>query len=384
MEPVITAIKRSLEKRMGISLDSVARCRQAEQWLKKHKVDISYSTLSRIFGLSSQRVIPRRHTLNELSRAVGFPNFETYCHSLDARPSVIRFQNDTLFQLEILLTSGAIDEAITFFLDALKLDSANCFLSLHLGKFLYQDKDRYRKALLRLAQEPMAREYFFQFYIDEDDINGAFNQSLEKIFSPDGNAQEKLFVRLYEARKRSLSGAVIEQAQMEEMIGAARFSDSLHLKSRAWEVSNLQEWLRNGGVNEQKWMDNVEEAMQLLHSAEFKGEESAVVGRLCRAMILTQSGSAAFENHQWITHCRQVVFGNFSDLEFQSAAQRFLQQGIQFLSNDQMIYQSDWPNAYFTAQLFLQDRDCLKQNQHFLSSILKVDKAYLNNLTKVK
>jgi hypothetical protein len=382
MQRAIVPIKRALERKVGFTLDSVSRCRQAEQWLKKHNVDISYSTLSRIFGLNGQQVIPRKQTLNELAKAVGFPDFEMFCSSLDARPSLVRFQNETLFQLEVLLASGATDEALSFFLDALRMDSTHCFLSLHLGKFLYRDKERYHKELIRLAQEPIARDYFFQFYIDEDDTDGAFSHSLEKVFLQGANAQERMFVQLYLARKHSMKGFLIDRGQIDEWLEYAQQTESLHLKSRAWEVYILQEWLRDGSLKEQSYMKYIEESLQWLQAADLKGEESALVGRLCRSMILTQSGRAAFENSQWITHCRQVVFGSFSDLEFQSATQRFLQQGTHFLSNDQMIYQSDWPNAYFTAQLFLQDRDLLKRNQNHLSALLQVNKAFIENITK--
>jgi len=87
-----------------------------------------------------------------------------------------------------------------------------------------------------------------------------------------------------------------------------------------------------------------------------------------------------YRNHGWITACRQVVFGDFSDLEFQSAAQRFLQLGNNFLSNQQMICKSDWPNAYFTSQLFLQSPTSIQKNKVFFEKRMGISPLFLKQL----
>jgi hypothetical protein len=380
MQAEFVALLKSLERRIGWPINSITRCRQAEHWLKKYDVSISYSTLSRLYGLNGRIVTPRMQTLDEIARAVGFSDFDTFQKSTEPRPSIIRFQNDALFQMEILLAGGRAIDAVSLYLDALKADLGNSFLSLHLGKVLYSNPDQYRSALKWLASEPLSRSYFYQFYIDEDDINGAYLDTLSQIFVKDANPREQLFVRLYQARRKSWRGDVIHLQEVNEMISLADEDDSLHLKARAWEVWNLQEWLRNGKVNEKRWMEIIAKALTYLNVGEFGGEECALVGRLCRAMLLTNSERLAFENHQWITYCRQVVYGSFSDLEFQSAAQRFLQQGSHFLSNEQMIYQSDWPNAYYTSQLFLQSSEMIEKNRKWFGQLLKIDDRLMSNI----
>ncbi len=383
MHAEIGALRKSLERRVGVSIDSISRCRQVENWLREFDIQVSYSTLSRMFGLNQNPVQPRIQTLDALARAVGFQDFDTFCNRQHPRPSVLRFQNDLLFQLEVYLTNGETMDAVHFFLRQLKENTRNCFLALHLGKHLYTHKDRFTEELKTLADHRLGRMYFYQFYVDEDDLNGVFEYSLKKHFLPTAQKEEAFFVRLFCTRKEVMRGKVLSTYYIDELKQYVPEFTSLHLKSRAWEIIIINEYLLHGCVQKETLDDILQSALSELSSLNYRGEEYSVVGRICRAMLYTKSGSLVFDNYDWITACRQVVFGTFCDLEFQSAAQRFLQQGSSFLSNQQMIYQSDWPNAYFTTQIFLQSNSSIRQNIYFFSQCLGIDIQFLENLVNV-
>lgn len=380
MHTEIAALRRSLEKRVGVSIDSIARCRQVEVWLRKFDIQVSYSTLSRLFGLNQNAVQPREQTLDALARAVGYQDFSTFCNRQHPRPSVLRFQNDLLFQLEVLLTLGDVKGAVQFFLQSLEENVHHCFLALHLGKYMYAQKGEYAEEFRALAAHPLGRLYFYQFYIDEDDLTGAFAFSLKQYFLPNAQKEEILFVRLYTLRKEVMQGKVLSTSYVDELKKAIVEVKSLHLRSRGWEILIINEWLLHGEVSKSVLDAVLMSVLSDLHGMDFQGEECAAVGRISRALLFTKSVSDWSDHFEWVTACRQVVFGAFSDLEFQSAAQRFLQQGSNFLGNQQMIYQSDWPNAYFTSQLFLQSNTAIRRNIHFFTQQLGIDERFIQNL----
>jgi hypothetical protein len=74
MKGEIILLKEALQKRTGIALDGVMGCKRLDTWLKLRGVYISYSTLSRIFGLATLHTSPREGTLNDLVSILGYSN----------------------------------------------------------------------------------------------------------------------------------------------------------------------------------------------------------------------------------------------------------------------------------------------------------------------
>jgi len=379
----IDILKQALERRVGFTLNSVQQCRQLEKWLAKYHIHVSYSTLSRMFGLNRQAVMPREATLNALSSALGYADYASFRKGQNISPTRHRYQNDLVFQMELYMESGHSESAVDFFIDAIQEDTKNSFLSLHLGKHLYGDVEKYQQQLERMSQREEGRNYFFQFFIDEDDLNGGCERALSQIFYTDADEQEAFFVDLFQARKRVMKGEYLSKNQMKKWSQNISDRTALHLLARWYELVILNEFLQEGKVKERTMMSIVDSALKRLDLLMFESAECALVGRICRALIFTRSAHLVYRHHGWITACRQVVFGDFSDLEFQSAAQRFLQLGNNFLSNQQMIYKSDWPNAYFTSQLFLQSPSIIKKNKAFFEKRMGISSLFLRQLMEV-
>jgi hypothetical protein len=379
----IDILKQALERRVGHTLNSVQQCRQLEKWLAKYDIHVSYSTLSRMFGLNRQALIPRKATLNALSTALGYADYPSFIKGQNISPTRHRYQNDLIVQTELYLESGQSESAVDLFIDAIQEDTKNSFLSLHLGKHFYADVEKYHRQLVRLSQREEGRNYFFQFFIDEDDLNGGCERSLSQIFYADADGQEAFFVDLFQARKRVMKGELLSKNQMKKWSQNISDQTAVHLLARWYELVILNEFLQEGKVKEQTIVGVVDAALKRLDLLMYESAECALVGRICRALIFTRSAHFVYRNHGWITACRQVVFGDFSDLEFQSAAQRFLQLGNNFLSNQQMICKSDWPNAYFTSQLFLQSPSSIQKNKVFFEKRMGISSLFLKQLMSV-
>lgn len=380
MNAEIRSLKRALENRVGFELTSVQKCKELQQWLLRYQIHVSYSTLSRAFGFNQHGVTPRKATLDALARSLGFVDFHSFIKKDDISINGRRYQNDMLFQMETYLSVKDFRSATDVYLEAMAESDRNCFLSLHLGKELYAHHSMCEKELRRLASSSTGRKWFFQFYIDEDDLNNAFNASLKKHFLKNANAEEALFVRLYSLRKEMMKGNEAGQDVMDSLQNQVFSVGSIHLRARYWEIVLLNTFIKFGVVKDVVLEEILKEALSILNIPSFGGDECALVGRISRAILFTRSEAIAFRNDAWLTACRRVVFGTFSDLEFQSAAQRFLQLGGDFLSNQQMIFHSDWPNAYFTSQLFLQEKKVILRNQRFYENQLSIHPRFLKNL----
>jgi hypothetical protein len=99
-------------------------------------------------------------------------------------------------------------------------------------------------------------------------------------------------------------------------------------------------------------------------------------------LILTSSWKHVAKDFTWLNHCRQVVLGSHTDIEFQSAANCFLK--LANASIPQMDFSSrlHWPNAYFTSNLFLQKPNNIRKAKNFYQSYLRIHPDFLMNVVK--
>jgi len=373
----ITELKHALEHRIGFTINSIQRCKQLDAWLKDYNIYISYSTLSRIFGFNKNGVLPRQRTLDLLSSVVGYATFEAFtARELPFLPHVLH-KTENSFQLELLLAADLYEDAANFYLECITENNDNRYLALTLGKALYQIQPNVNKELRLLAENPLGREYFYQYYVDEDDLTLGFLKSLDEHFSLGANSNELLFIELYKARKILLRKEKLNDKFWTLCHTQLSTSSSLHIYSRYWEICILNDYVKNSKVASNTVQNIVSEASNKLNVNLFGLEEYAVVGRVCRALILTNSWKYVVKDSVWLNHCRQVVLGGHTDIEFQSAANCFLK--LVNVAIPQLDFSSrfHWPNAYFTSNLFLQKPVSISKAKNFYQSHLRIHPDYL-------
>jgi hypothetical protein len=282
-----------------------------------------------------------------------------------------------------MLDSGLYREAVDFFLDCISKNNNTSYLALALGKALYQRQTSVKKELRLLAENPLGRKYFYQHYIDEDDLTLGYFHSLDDHFSLGASTNELLFIELYKARKILLRKDRLPNTFWELCNAHLSSSNSLHINSRYWEVCILNEYVENGKVASNTIQNIVSEASNKLNITLFGLIEYAVVGRICRAVILTNSWKYIEKDPAWLNHCRQVVLGSHTDIEFQSATNYFLK--LVNVAIPQLDFSSrlHWPNAYFTSNLFLQKPDNVNKARHFYQSHLRIHADYLTNVIQL-
>jgi hypothetical protein len=378
----IIELKHALEQRVGFTINSIQRCKQLDAWLKEYNIYISYSTLSRIFEFNKNGVLPRQRTLDLLCSVIGHSTYESFITSELPFIPHVPHKTENSFQLEFLLASGLYMEAANFYLECISDNSNNRYLSLALGKALYQNQPSVNKELRILAENPLGREYFYQYYIDEDDLTQGFFHSLDEHFSLGANSSELLFIELYKARKILLRKEKLSNEFWALCHSQLTTTSSLHIYSRYWEICILNDYVENGNVSANTIQNILSKATSSLNVSLFGLIEYAVVGRICRALILTSSWKHVAKDFTWLNHCRQVVLGSHTDIEFQSAANCFLK--LANASIPQMDFSSrlHWPNAYFTSNLFLQKPNNIRKAKNFYQSYLRIHPDFLMNVVK--
>ena len=384
MDQKVIELKHALEQRIGFTINSIQRCKQLDAWLKEYNIFISYSTLSRIFGFNKNGVIPRQRTLDLLCSVIGYSNYESFItREFPFVPHVL-YKTENSFQLDFLLESGLYREAVVFFLDCISENIKNSYLSLTLGKVLYQRQAIVGKELSLLAENPLGRMYFYQHYIDEDDLTLGYFHSLDEHFSIGANTNEKLFIELYKARKILLRKERLPKIFWELCNAHLSSASSLHIHSRYWEICILNEYVENKKVSANTILNLVNTASESLNESLFGLIEYAIVGRICRAMILTNSWRFLEKDSAWLNYSRQVVLGSHTDFEFQSAAYCFLRLVSFEIPQLDLSSRLHWPNAYFTSNLFLQKPVIISKAMSFYQSHLRIHSDFLLNVIESK
>lgn len=382
MDQKIIELKHALEQRVGFTINSIQRCKQLDAWLKEYHIYISYSTLSRIFGFNKNGVLPRQRTLDLLCSVVGHSNYESFNTSdLPIIPQFL-YKTENSFHLDFLLDSGLYNEAVDFFLDRISKNNTDSCLALALGKALYQRHATVEKELRLLAENPLGRKHFYQHYIDEDDLSHGYFHSLDEHFSLGADVNELLFIELYKARKILLRKERLPNTFWELCKAHLSASNSLHINSRYWEICILNEYVENKKVSANTIQNIITSASELMKVSIFGLIEYAVVGRICRAMIFTNSWRYVEKDTAWLNYCRQVVLGSPTDIEFQSATFCFLKLVSVDIPQIDLSSRLHWPNAYYTSNLFLQNPIMIRKVINFYQSRLKIHPDYLANVIK--
>ncbi|MFY7943846.1 MAG: hypothetical protein ACOVNZ_04655 [Crocinitomicaceae bacterium] len=374
MNEEIILLKEELQKRTGIALDTVLGCKRLDAWLKLRGVYISYSTLSRVFGLASLSITPRERTLDELASILGFPNFKGFVSyaKKESQSPIIPF--DLQFSFEHAISERKLTKAASIYLQMMEHSPSAKVFAKDLSKALYKDLNESKKALSQLSSSQVGREAFFLTFIDEDDLSGNYRKALNEYFLPNASLSERQFVQLYSLRKDTLRSEqvkirIVSTLELESY-------ENVHLKSRAHEMNLLK--LKGVRIvqHEDVIGQSADKAYQIFCESKNRSEELAVLGRFARGVLYTGGSKYLIEHKNVLTAMQSLLNQPVEDFEFKIPIYALLNQLNK--SNELVIPQSSsWPNAYYSSSLFLLNKEQRKLHEMFFKSNLGIHKTFL-------
>lgn len=374
MKGEIILLKEALQKRTGIALDGVMGCKRLDTWLKLRGVYISYSTLSRIFGLATLHTSPREGTLNDLVSILGYSNFKEFLlfESSKNLESIVPF--DLQFSFERALSDKKLSEASLLYLQMVENSFSAKVFSKDLSRALLENICVSKQALSQLASSQLGRESFFLTFIDEDDVSGNYRRSLNEFFLPLANDSEKHFVELYSLRKDILSlkktNIKKNSSLLQENFG------NIHLNARALEIELLKVKTKQIAQQEKEVGALSEAAYSMFCNCSKKSEELAVLGRFARGVLYAGVSNFILEHKNILQAMLFLLKQPIVDYEFQVPIYALLCQ-VNHAPNLPILQPSSWSNAYYSSAVFLLNKESRKQNELFFQSTMGIHKSFL-------
>jgi len=370
----INLLKEQLQIRTGIALDSILGCKLLDAWLKLRGVYISYSTLSRVFGLARLTTQPRERTLDELASILGFTNFKDFVFSVNTEHKSPIVPFELQFAFEMSLAQRKLKQAALIYLEMVNHSSESKVFSKDLANAIYREANSEKHVLTLLASSSIGRESFFLTFIDEDDLKGTYRKSLNEFFLPNSTETERQFVELYSLRKDVLS---LEQLKWKD--SSALELDSLkniHLKARALELLLIR--TRNERLTQRKSevLNLTDRAFLLFCESSNKVEELAVLGRFARGALYSGSSNYILEHRGIIKAMLSLLNQKIVDFEFQIPIYALLNK-LNSLKETSIPQASSWPNAYYSSAVFLLKTEERKSHELFFNSKVGIHKSFL-------
>lgn len=374
MKGEIILLKEALQKRTGIALDGVMGCKRLDTWLKLRGVYISYSTLSRIFGLATLHTSPREGTLNDLVSILGYSNFKEFLlfESSKNLESIVPF--DLQFSFERALSDKKLSEASLLYLRMVENSFSAKVFSKDLSRALFKNLSVSKQALSHLASSPLGRESFFLTFIDEDDVSGNYRRSLNEFFLPLANDSEKHFVELYSLRKDILSLKKTNIKKNRSLL-QGNFGN-IHLNARALEIELLKVKTKQIAQQEKEVGALSEAAYSMFCNCSKKSEELAVLGRFARGVLYAGVSNFILEHKNILQAMLFLLKQPIMDYEFQVPIYALLCQ-VNHAPNLPILQPSSWTNAYYSSAVFLLNKESRKQNELFFQSTMGIHKSFL-------
>ncbi len=339
---MISSLKKALEEKIGFKIDSVKACRRLEQMLLTQKLYVSDTTLSRIFSVSKTQATPRTDTLNLLSIFLGYAHYEAFLNLKLPDYDEERYLVKSL-ELKSLLLNQQYYQAIDL-MEELKNIAPNAYLFLmqDLGKAIFGQKEKDKKAIAYLLERDYSSHHFHEFFVYEDDPYGHFSWSIENINSLGNKTEGRiLFENYYLNRKKLLRG--------EKHKDLIKTDEKAHyyIHSRYLELELL---MTKNSKSSFEITDLIKE--RLLHEKD-PNALLAYCGRCCRALLYNGLQHLLEKDMEWENLCLRIFQLSDKDLEFNAAIFAFLKKVYRENLPLDFYLKNRWENALLESELML-------------------------------
>lgn len=337
-------LKSALEQHVGFQINTIAACRRLEQLLIKQGYYVSYTTLSRIFGLAKINSHARPSTLDELTRFLGYIDYNNFLKISNEREENNRKKLEALLTIESLFLegneAGAIRQLIKYKNEQYEVFN---FASQFISYYLFDSKNKHPIAFKELLFFEEFTLYLIEHYVFEDDCYGQYNKLLYQL----SNRQSKnlklfQFHELFKSRKELLRGKEREHFFQTQDLG------HFHLQSRNMELELL------GRIHSSKYIINkTEEILHLITDWKEADFALAFVGRWCRGLIYTEQYQLLQDHMGWKEQCIALLQIQEINKEFQAVIYTFLALTYGYHGSLAFMYNGEWENAKLESKLLL-------------------------------
>jgi hypothetical protein len=367
VSPELHKLKLALELRVGFRFNTIYNCKKLDEWLKRKGTYISYSTLSRIFGLAKTKTNPRQKTLDELCLFLGYPNFNAFIESNEIENNLESYPFEMQIEFEAALEMNNVKEASKLFLEIVQLNNSSSFLAKDLSRKLHGNYDLNKQYLKKLADNRLGRDFFFLKFIDEDDVYGGYGKSISEIFKQNADLIETEFIELYQSRK-----AIMEMGSKNSHFNwdwLCQDSSNIHHQSRKIElrlIRNRHEKTKTKVIHVEQI---ITDTLKSFKNCKNSQEEIALIGRFCRGVLLSQSEYIIKQHHQICQLIFEMLNHQLTDFEFQFPMYCILNR-IGISKPLSIPSSASWPNAYFTSTyLFDKSQSSSRLNQFYIENL---------------
>lgn len=337
-------LKSKLEIQIGFRIDSIASCRRLEQLLYDKGFFVSYTTLSRMFGLASISSKARSSTFDVLTNFLGFDNYHQFDLAFSEKENVNREKVASGLELEALLIRNEPIKAIDYLI-SLKKTFPSVFLynSQIVCKYLFGHVNSSKKNIDYLLSFEDSSLEILQFFVYEDDPFGHYGAALKRLYNQKNESSELLlFGQLFHARKDVLKGSKKKFHYKPSSLS------NFHLSSRALEINLLTNQIKRNGIIQQS-----EEILFLLSNEKNLEVAFAYVGRWCRGLIYTEKYLLLTHHSAWKEQCIALIQTKEINKEFQAIIYTFLTLTYGYIPSLDFMFQNNWENAKIESQLLL-------------------------------
>ena len=337
-------LKSKLEIQIGFRIDSIASCRRLEQLLYDKGFFVSYTTLSRMFGLASISSKARSSTFDVLTNFLGFDNYHQFDLAFSEKENVNREKVASGLELEALLIRNEPIKAIDYLI-SLKKTFPSVFLynSQIVCKYLFGHVNSSKKNIDYLLSFEDSSLEILQFFVYEDDPFGHYGAALKRLYNQKNESSELLlFDQLFHARKDVLKGSKKKFHYKPSSLS------NFHLSSRALEINLLANQIKRNGIIQQS-----EEILFLLSNEKNLEVAFAYVGRWCRGLIYTEKYLLLTHHSAWKEQCIALIQTKEINKEFQAIIYTFLTLTYGYIPSLDFMFQNNWENAKIESQLLL-------------------------------
>jgi hypothetical protein len=361
----LTQLKSALEQHVDFQINSIAACRRLEQLLIKQGHYVSYTTLSRIFSLAKINTHARSSTLDELTRYLGYNDYDSFLEVNDEREESNRKKMEALLEVESLFLANNERAAIRRLMK-IKSETPKVFAytSQFVGNYLFGSQKEHSQALEELLQYEHYTLDFLQLFVFEDDPYGHYANLLNQLAKRQSNNLELLqFSELFKQRKELM----LSTKKMNPLFHKQDLTH-FHLKSRSLELELLANIHSNKSI-----LIETDTILQLIIDWKEADFALAYVGRWCRGLIYTNRYEVLKYHLAWKEQCISLLQIQEVNKEFQAPIYTFLALTHGYHGSLAFMYKGDWENAKLESKLLLslafQQHDAFKIYKRLLGYV---------------
>ncbi len=346
---MIGYLKKELEKKAGFRLDTVSAFRKFEKILYANGIQVSYSTLNRLFSETNTTIKPRVETLNLLSKYLGYRDFDDLEFSTfsEIKKDELYFKYE--LELKSLLLNKEYKTAIDLYLELRnELGSYHTDFTQIMGKAIFNNVDFDHSNLAYLLEKEVKAPFFLEYFVNEDDIRGHYRNALQNMdFQSENPLEKELFKSFYLCRKNLLNQKLFELPEVNYL------HINYHLQARYFELLLLNKFIVTKTGLENFVLEMTEKVIELLNKYNNGLAKLVITGRWCRALCYTGTYGILCYSDDWKQQCINSFMDSHENIEFKAPIYAFLKLNYGLNLPLDFYKTNRWENALVESEMII-------------------------------